>query len=370
MLYSKKPTLDSVIARLYESVLDPNCLQEALGFCGLYAGASDALIMSFDKKTELPINAVLAGLSQSFDCIDDYVNHYGTIDPRTYINKASIKEWRCCHKINNQHFVNHNEFYQDYLLPLDARYLMVTRAYEDDEQYTLHGLVGSVSQGAFDLTNILAANRFFDHLQRTLRLNKQTQQLQTKIDLGAIAIDHLELSMILVNERNVILHLNTSADKLLNDPNVDLICHNGFLTTQLSSHHYQLKVLIGNAIKKGEGGQMNFPRSNDYQVFVTPVSASLTLAKNWQTPLALVLIKTTEMKPSQLQWIAKFYKLTPAEAGLAGSLITGQSLEEYAIEKKVTLNTVRTQLKSLFQKTNTKRQAQLVATLNIAHPFF
>jgi DNA-binding CsgD family transcriptional regulator len=370
MLKPKKPTLDFVIASLYESVLDPNSLQEALGFCGLYAGASDALIMNFDKKTELPVNAVLAGLSQSFDCIDDYVNHYSTIDPRAYINKASIKEWRCCHKINNQHFVDHNEFYQDYLLPLDARYLMVTRAYEDDDQYTLHGLVGSVSQGPFYVTNILAANRIFDHLQRTLRLNKQTQQLQAKIDLGAIAIDNIELSMILVNDRNVILHLNASADKLLNDPKYDLICQNGHLTTKLSNHHYQLKALIANAITKGEGGQMSFTNSNYYQVFVTPVSASLALAKNWQTPLALVLIKTADMQPSQLQFIAKLYQLTPAESRLAESLIAGKSLEDYAIEAKITLNTVRTQLKSLFQKTNTKRQAQLVTLLNIAHPFF
>ena len=47
--------------------------------------------------------------------------------------------------------------------------------------------------------------------------------------------------------------------------------------------------------------------------------------------------------------------------------MAGQSLEEYASAANVTLNTVRSQLKALFQKTGTKRQAELVALLNNTH---
>ena len=92
-MISKKPTLDAVIGSLYESVLNPNGLQDALKLCALYIGANDALIMSFDKEDERPIDAVIAGLSHSFDEIDDYVNYYSKIDPRAHINKAPLKEW-------------------------------------------------------------------------------------------------------------------------------------------------------------------------------------------------------------------------------------------------------------------------------------
>ncbi len=362
---SKKPTLDVVIAALYESVLNPSGLPEALGLCALYAGANDALIMSFDKKTESPINAVLAGLSHPFEAIDDYVNHYGSIDPRAYINKAGIKEWRFCHEINNQHFVNHNEFYQDYLLKYDARYLMVTRAYEDNDQYIVHGLSRNVGQSRFDQINTSATNRYFDHLQRTLCLHNQTQQLQTKIDLGAIAIDSCKSSMIIVNEQGVILHLNTSADKLLNDSDFDLICKDGHLTARLSTHSKQLKSLVTYATsKQAVGGQMQINGVKQRQVFVTPVVASSIFAKDWQTPLAMIMLNETGRTPSELETINKLFHFTKTEGRVAAALLDGQSLEDYASEAKVTLNTVRSQLKVIFHKTQTKRQAELVALLN------
>jgi DNA-binding CsgD family transcriptional regulator/PAS domain-containing protein len=54
---------------------------------------------------------------------------------------------------------------------------------------------------------------------------------------------------------------------------------------------------------------------------------------------------------------------TAAEAQLAQSLMQGQSLAEAADQGGVTINTVRTQLRSLFDKTQTRRQAELIRLL-------
>jgi DNA-binding CsgD family transcriptional regulator len=57
------------------------------------------------------------------------------------------------------------------------------------------------------------------------------------------------------------------------------------------------------------------------------------------------------------------FNLTPAEARLASRLSTGRSIEEIAAELSTSYETLRKQLKSIFLKTNTHRQAQLVALL-------
>src|ERR687885_731380 len=57
------------------------------------------------------------------------------------------------------------------------------------------------------------------------------------------------------------------------------------------------------------------------------------------------------------------FGLTPAEARLARQIARGDSLEDIAERHQVSLGTVRVQLKSLFQKTQTHRQAQLVSLL-------
>lgn len=55
--------------------------------------------------------------------------------------------------------------------------------------------------------------------------------------------------------------------------------------------------------------------------------------------------------------------LTPAEARLASALLQGTSLDEAAAQLGVTRNTIRTQLRGLFIKTDTHRQSDLLRVL-------
>ena len=62
--------------------------------------------------------------------------------------------------------------------------------------------------------------------------------------------------------------------------------------------------------------------------------------------------------------LAATFELTPAQARLAARLARGDSVEDAAEEAGVALATARNQLKSIFQKTGTHRQAELVALLH------
>jgi len=54
------------------------------------------------------------------------------------------------------------------------------------------------------------------------------------------------------------------------------------------------------------------------------------------------------------------YSLTPAESELLGLLASGHCLSDAAKARGVSLNTVRSQLKQVFAKTDTSRQAALI----------
>jgi DNA-binding CsgD family transcriptional regulator len=64
--------------------------------------------------------------------------------------------------------------------------------------------------------------------------------------------------------------------------------------------------------------------------------------------------------PEALQ---KIFGLTPTESRIAVEMAKGKSLEEIATATQVALGTVRKQLASIYAKTGTHRQAQLVALL-------
>ena len=62
------------------------------------------------------------------------------------------------------------------------------------------------------------------------------------------------------------------------------------------------------------------------------------------------------------------FRLTGAEARVMASLLEGLQISEIAQRYGVSANTVRTQLQRLFEKTNTKRQSDLVRVVSTTLP--
>ena len=64
-----------------------------------------------------------------------------------------------------------------------------------------------------------------------------------------------------------------------------------------------------------------------------------------------------------VELVQSLFDLTPAEARVARNITTGQTAEEIATNSGVSLNTVRTQLRGVLQKTGCRRQVEAVALL-------
>jgi DNA-binding CsgD family transcriptional regulator len=83
-----------------------------------------------------------------------------------------------------------------------------------------------------------------------------------------------------------------------------------------------------------------------------------------QEVCALLTLNVLGPKPGPPAAIlAKTFRLTPAEAKLACVIACGASPEIAARELKISRETARNQLKSVFAKTDTHRQSELVALL-------
>ena len=75
----------------------------------------------------------------------------------------------------------------------------------------------------------------------------------------------------------------------------------------------------------------------------------------------LILSGVDESEAEQLAMLRQAFRLTPSEARIAVCLAAGKSLEEAAQEMAIAQETVRSHLKSIFRKTGTHRQGELVA---------
>jgi len=78
----------------------------------------------------------------------------------------------------------------------------------------------------------------------------------------------------------------------------------------------------------------------------------------------LALTPITRPQAPPLELVQSLFDLTPAEARVARSLASGKTAEAIATEGGVSLNTVRTHLRGVLEKTGCTRQAEVIALLS------
>lgn len=143
----------------------------------------------------------------------------------------------------------------------------------------------------------------------------------------------------------------------------------GRLRAAAPAHTARLNAAIRSALDAlshgGAGGAVRLPRPSgggEWLVTVTPMPRPATPCSAFG-PKALVRI-TDPRKRGRLSALQpELFGLTKTEAKVADLLLAGHSLESLAASLGVSLNTVKVHLQSLFHKTGTHRQADLVSLL-------
>jgi DNA-binding CsgD family transcriptional regulator len=79
----------------------------------------------------------------------------------------------------------------------------------------------------------------------------------------------------------------------------------------------------------------------------------------------ILLAMNEWMRPRAIpdHWLSQLFGLTPAESSVTNWLVSGRTIDEYALHRGVSVETVRSQLKAVLSKSGLSRQTQLVATL-------
>ena len=100
-----------------------------------------------------------------------------------------------------------------------------------------------------------------------------------------------------------------------------------------------------------------------YGVVVAPVREGPLEAVAGHTR-AMVMLTDPEASPMPVpEIVGALLDLTPTESRVATGLMQGRSLADVAEDLGVTMNTARTHLKRIFEKTRTSRQGELVAMM-------
>ncbi len=262
-----------------------------------------------------------------------------------------------------------NEFYNECMRPYGFWHNVVVNVLRDERRLAPMGVNRTRAQGPFTTDELRWLRNLAPHLHRAMRVHARFKDLSGRATALATLGDASPVGAIMTNASGAAAHLNAAARDLLDQAD-GLLLRDGILRTSRNGETARLAALILDAA----GG----PRASS---LIRP-SGTMTVSRpSGRRPLPLVVAPTRgagvgrayavtisfadpEHTPEpDATLIQRLYGLSRREAEVAALLAKGLSPGQAAETLTLTMNTVRTHIKHMFDKLGVERLDALTRVL-------
>ncbi|MFV8818145.1 hypothetical protein [Haliea sp. E17] len=209
------------------------------------------------------------------------------------------------------------------------------------------------------------------HVRQAIEINRQLQERSVLHDVMQERFDQLSTGVVLLDQSGRVVFSNAWARRLFREPG-GINCEDGRLVVAATEQNDKLDQLIEHCIRtahmKGvindgylsvsRGAQNKPPLAVSVSSYVGNLESMTLLAR--QSCVMLLLFDVERRRTARRYVLEELYNLTESEAMLATNLASGKTIKELAETNCMSRETLRSQLKRVFQKTNTNRQSDLV----------
>ena len=365
--------LSRVIGDIYDASLDPALWPTAIeSICG-YVGAASASLHSQDSVSRATDALFWWGRESSAPhFFKIYQEKYGRINPIfpgvIFFDvelPVAVPDVISC-----EEFVR-TRFFREWLAPqglMDGLFSNLEKGATSCALFTAmrHAEQGEVDdrmRGRFELIT--------PHVRRAMLIGKVIDLHRVEAAALADSLDELASGMFIVDQTGRIIHANLSAHRLIAEANV-LRATNGRIAALDARDNQNLLDIFtiaqsGDAAvgKKGIAMPLTARTGERYVAHILPLTsgARRKAGVSYQATAAMFVRKAALDLPSPPEALANEFKLTPAEVRVMFAIAEIGGVPEVAPVLGISDQTVKTHLHRIYEKTATKRQADLVKLL-------
>jgi DNA-binding CsgD family transcriptional regulator/PAS domain-containing protein len=364
-MYSGRDLLDivgSIYAAVDDQTLWPDFLERLANT--IHSQATNLFVQ--DLRHSGGAAFATFGTDPSFN--RSYSEYYGTINIFLLRGKSLLNTGNVCFSDelcpNEEAF--RSEFFNEWVLPQGQGHGLLGTIFNNDSVAGNVGAIRARTAKPFTIEDKRLVQALMPHLQRAVDLRARTAHLEALEKSTTDALNRWTTGLFLVDHKGQIIFANRTAEDMLRKCD-GFFAKRGILETTRSSDTLMLHRLIREAVATtiDRNDQANhtmlierIPGKGLLQILVTPsVREDIFFGRRGT---ALVFVSDPEAQRTQSEVLRDLYRLTPAEAAVASRLADGKSVKEIADGAAVRENTIRIHLKRIFDKTGTKRQAELV----------
>lgn len=257
-------------------------------------------------------------------------------------------------------------FYQDFLAACNLKDFAAVRVGRGELVWNI-SLQRTPAQGSFSETELEWLGTLTESLDSVVQISAALGM--AKADAALDAFDFSDRAAVLLDRMGSVVRVNAAAERLIGED------------FQISARrvrsrdphandrlNHAIKVLLW-SYKTSTIPPVIFPKASGGKLIIYPMQLpGLTSSPLSAFHAILVISDTDTTNSAATTTLQQVFDLTASEAHLAVALATGKDLETVATEREISKETLRSQLKSIFLKTRTNRQAQLAVVLSALIP--
>ena len=341
----------------------------------LHGSGASLIIHGFGRRhATVPMAAGMAP-----EALADYARHWGACDPWQHspltrgLGPGSVTPGEA---LVREAELLETAFYRDFGRHFDVGRCLAGTVEVGPDGASVFSVNRPQCQRPFDGADQALVRVLIPHLQRAIQLNRRLADAEALASTALAAIEGLSHGVLLVSGTGAVRHANATARAILAARD-GLYSDNGELRTLRHDDTARLRMAISTAasVVAGAGtsasGTMRLGRTGGRQplvVLVCPLTSGPRVGLGESAPVGLFTTDPERGSDLHEHDLVTEYYLTQAEARLAIQLAMGHDLESAARRLGVAPATVKSNLKSVFEKTGCRRQSELVRVLLATPP--
>jgi DNA-binding CsgD family transcriptional regulator len=357
---------DDLLDLLYSAAGDPAVWTEFLALLGRRASANGVALIWHDPADRQFSFAEQWGFPADGQRL--YEEYYGAIDPYYVRGKESLVAGvvELGSDLCPPSVLESTEYYNDYSRRYPYYHQCGVIIENREQSRAVLTLLRARQQRDFEPPDIQFLTNLYPHLRRALQVHRRMVDLKLAASAAVSVIDALDVGLIGLDSRGKICIMNRQAEALIRAGEV-LSVRNGGITAADPAAKADLDRLLGtscsrrlDALPGGEIELRSGARSFYLSVFPFTVDGRL----NSRSGVFVTITDSAARPQPRKRSLAALFGLTASEIRVAMMLVEGLEAREIGNRTGKSYDTVRFQLKSIYQKTGVARQSQLVRLIS------
>jgi DNA-binding CsgD family transcriptional regulator len=363
----KEPTPDELIERLYgapfESQLWQGWLEDMIKVLRAHSGQIQLLDHASGTGDWV---AIQGHCDRGMAAYDQHFWDYDIVAKRA-LQVPQFRAVASHEVVSDKEYLN-SSFYNDFCKPyLNNTFRIIGSVFELQEstRVTL-GFHRKDDAGPFSPEESALITSLIPHLRRALLIRSRLMDARRRLSATQAALDRIRYGVLILSRRFEVVLTNKYAEAILKRRDGLSMDRFGRLCAESHRETEAIAAAILRCKDSRTAVALRVSRpsgSPDYELLLSPIP-SRPPAEMFEHGSVAVFLRDPQHVPApQASILNGLYDLSAAEADVAIALARGLSLQEIAAKSGRGIETVRSHLRSIFQKTGTSRQSELVGLL-------